>query len=155
MLLNGLPGVGKSTLARRLVADRPGALDLDIDALRALIGGPWEETAEVGRTRALELATAHLRDGYDVLVPQLVADPTEVTRFRDAADEAGARFVHVLLTGEQRLGGEPWQEEIDPATLADYRSRLARLAAVEDDLTEVAVTSPEETAAAVARALSE
>ncbi|MCW2832638.1 MAG: hypothetical protein JWN68_591 [Nocardioides sp.] len=39
--LNGPPGIGKSTLARRYVADHPGVLNCDIDVLRTLIGG-WE-----------------------------------------------------------------------------------------------------------------
>lgn len=39
--LNGPPGVGKSTLARRYVRDNPGVLDCDVDVLRTLIGG-WD-----------------------------------------------------------------------------------------------------------------
>jgi adenylate kinase family enzyme len=48
--LNGPPGIGKSTLARRYVADHPGVLNCDIDVLRSLIGG-WESGfAEAGRS---------------------------------------------------------------------------------------------------------
>ena len=42
ILLNGPPGVGKSTLASRYAAQHPGALRCDIDVLRTMIGG-WED----------------------------------------------------------------------------------------------------------------
>ena len=40
--LNGPPGIGKSTLARRYVAAHAGVLNCDIDVLRTLIGG-WKD----------------------------------------------------------------------------------------------------------------
>jgi predicted kinase len=39
ILLNGPPASGKSTLATRLVAQRPLALNLDIDVVRGYLGG--------------------------------------------------------------------------------------------------------------------
>jgi predicted kinase len=62
--LNGPPGIGKSTLAQRYVDEHPGVLNLDIDRLRALIGG-WRErfaeTGEIVRPVALSMAATHLR----------------------------------------------------------------------------------------------
>ena len=46
--LNGAPGVGKSTIAERLVATRPGWLNCDIDILRTLLGGWQEDFARAG-----------------------------------------------------------------------------------------------------------
>lgn len=37
--LNGPPGIGKSTIARRYADEHPGVLNCDIDFLRTLIGG--------------------------------------------------------------------------------------------------------------------
>lgn len=46
ILINGAPGVGKSTLAQRYVEDQPLALLLDIDELRTALGG-WRERPEL------------------------------------------------------------------------------------------------------------
>lgn len=71
--LNGPPGIGKSVLAQLWAEDHPGALNLDIDRLRALIGG-WRErfaeTGEIVRPLALGMAGTHLRGGRDVVMPQ-------------------------------------------------------------------------------------
>ena len=72
ILLNGAPGVGKSTLAQRYLDDHPLTLLLDIDAIRVSLGC-WQDRDEsklLARHLALGLAQAHLRAGYDVIVPQ-------------------------------------------------------------------------------------
>ncbi len=64
--LNGPPGIGKSTLAQMYADEHPGVLNLDIDRLRALVGG-WRdrfaETGELVRPLALDMAGTHLRAG--------------------------------------------------------------------------------------------
>jgi predicted kinase len=97
LLLNGPPGVGKSTVAAALAARRPGTLVLDVDVVRALISGDRAGTAEPARRLALDMARSHLGAGADVVVPQLVARPDQVARFGRAAADGGARFAHVLL----------------------------------------------------------
>ena len=103
--LNGASGVGKSTLAHRFAAERPGTLLCDIDGLRTLVSG-WEDdfvgTGDAVRTTALAMITAYLRTGRDVVLPQLIVTPSEADRFRAAADEAGAAYVGVVL----RLDGD-------------------------------------------------
>jgi predicted kinase len=100
--LNGAPGVGKSTLARRYAADHPGVLLCDVDALRTMISG-WQDDDEAAgrsRTAALAMITGYLRTGHDVVLPQLVARVDQLSRFAVAAHDAGAAHVHVMLTAD-------------------------------------------------------
>jgi len=99
ILVNGAPGVGKSTLAGRYVDDHPLALNLDIDSLRCAMGR-WEthdESKSLARALAVEMARVHLGAGHDVVVPQLVARIEFVEALERAAREAGAEFCEILL----------------------------------------------------------
>lgn len=98
--LNGPSRVGKSTLARRYVDDHPGTLCLDVDVLVGLIGGWSDDISRAhdrARTDALAAAGAHLRQGEDVVAPQLVTVHDRDVRFRTTAAEAGAEYVEIAL----------------------------------------------------------
>jgi predicted kinase len=98
--LNGPSRVGKSTLARRYAGNHPGTLCLDVDVLIGQVDG-WREDLSaaflVARAHGLALAKSHLRNGQDVVVPQLVTIFDEGNPFEAAAAEAGAGFVEVAL----------------------------------------------------------
>ena len=101
VLINGAPGVGKSTLAMRYGDAHPGTLVLEIDTMRTMVAGWQRDVVGVGeriRSTALAAATAYLREGGDVLVPQLLGSAGQVARFEQAALDGDAGFVHVLLT---------------------------------------------------------
>ena len=105
ILLNGPPGSGKSTLARRYADAHPPALALDVDHIRAMIGG-WRATPGEAGLLARDLATAaartHLTAGHDVVMPQLPASPGFCRP--GAADPKAApalrRFLGVVATPE-------------------------------------------------------
>lgn len=146
ILLNGAPGVGKSTLARRWASDHPGTMVCDIDLLRTWVGG-WESSfVAVGaavRPAAQALIRGYLPSG-DVVLPQLIANAAELDSFSSVAVSAGASFEHVVLrdpvgsVGDRfgrRSGDDPWHAEVrrlvaeagGDAVLDDYARRLTEL----------------------------
>lgn len=100
IFVNGLPGSGKSTYARRFVESRRGWLNLDVDLLRSLLGTASIDFVQAG-AEVQPLALAVLREqigrGGDVIFPQLFFTPAEAAPFEDAVVASGGRVVRTLL----------------------------------------------------------
>lgn len=147
ILVNGPPGIGKSTLARRYALDHPLALVLDIDDLRTAMG-QWEthdESMRLARLLAVEMAQTHLGSGHDVVVPQFLGRYEFVKTLRSVAARCRAAFHEIVLVAPledafTRLTARRKEllaaEAAHPLRLATYDS--ATLQTIIDELSSIA-----------------
>jgi predicted kinase len=150
--LNGPPGIGKSTISALYAHRHPGTLNLDIDALHRFVGG-WEDpdndTHRVLRPVARAMAATHLHGGRDVVLPQYLARPEEITAFEEVAARNGADFVELILLDtkeesiarfERRPDRSEWDEHNRRVVALGGGSRM--LATMYDRLLEIARLRP-------------
>ena len=127
ILLNGPPGVGKSTLAARYADLHPPTLNLDIDSLHYLIGG-WRalgaQVHDLLRPLALAMAHTHLAGGNDVIVPQYVADPHAVAAFELLAHRNESTFREIVLMPARNEAIRRFTERPDDTEWAAHNRRL-------------------------------
>jgi predicted kinase len=137
ILLNGPPGIGKSTLGRMYAESHPLTLDLDIDLVRDMIGKWRSDPHSAGllaRAAVLAAARAHLTAGYDVIIPQYLGRLAFVEQAEALAQEVGAvfRMVVVLDTEENAKRRFDSRGPIDgrPVSGAEFGQMYARLLSV-------------------------
>lgn len=162
MLLNGLPGSGKSTLGRRYLDDHPLALALDIDVIRSMLGCSLEEPAISGlaaRDLARAMARTHLEAGHDVLICQFLGRVDFVDTLDRLAAATGVPFVEVVLTTgideaaeriRRRTRDHSRPEHSDAAILLDRAGGPDALVAMSARLDEVVSSRPATRSVAVA-----
>ena len=128
--LNGPPGIGKSTIGRRYIADHPFAFCLDIDAFRAMIGR-WDEheqeSGRLARRMAVAMARVHLAAGYDVVVPQLVARPEFAVQLRDLAGDVGASFHEIVLLDKPEAAATRFEARAADDVWRAHHAQAARM----------------------------
>jgi hypothetical protein len=109
-------------------------LKCDVDVLRTLIGGWKHDFARAGaliRPAALAMIEAYLREGNDVVFPQMVIDRAELARFEASATNVGAQFVERMLIDTREASvarfhrrghsepGDAWHEHVRTIVTAE------------------------------------
>lgn len=100
ILINGNPGMGKTTIAQRYVDEHPMALNLDIDNIWIMMG-QWQASrpySDIQKVKyAYAIAQMHLAEGYDVVVPNLMESLEQYEMFEKIAKANRALLKEVVL----------------------------------------------------------
>ena len=132
IMMGGLPGTGKSTVAQRLADALPAEwlrIDVIEQALR-LACGLGDEVGEAGYAAAYAIATSRLRSGRSVIAD--CVNPLAATRvaWREVAARASGRSVEVELVcsdaAEHRQRVENRTSDIEGLALPAWPAVLAR-----------------------------
>jgi 2-phosphoglycerate kinase len=154
VLINGVPGVGKSTIARRYAEDYALTLVLDVDQVRGMLGCWLDMPTEAGilaRRIAIEMARISLREGHDVVVPQFLGRFDFILSLEDLCERIHAEFVEVALLGSRedmvrrfsrRTQESPREEHRLAAELLERSGGTNELHNMYNRLVEVLATRP-------------
>ncbi len=127
----GLPGTGKSTLARHL-AERTGAVLLRVDEIEAAMrrnGLTPDQTGVAAYSVAHDVAAPHLRRGFTVIADAV--NPVREARdgWRELAAECGVRHVVIetrCAEDEHRHRVRTRPDDVPGWTYPDWDGVLAR-----------------------------
>lgn len=106
IILNGPPGVGKSTIAARLHEEMPSSLLIDVDELRRTIPDYREQKKESLR-RSYELTIEAIAEGLqgnrDVIVDKAISYADTLDTFTEVGRKEGGEVYELLLTADKNV----------------------------------------------------
>jgi predicted kinase len=101
ILLNGAPGIGKTTIARLLAERTPFTLAFSIDDLKHSLGR-WADDPSRAKAHARMLGVVLIREqlalGQDVILAQYIVRPGFIDELASDAADLGASFHEITLT---------------------------------------------------------
>jgi predicted kinase len=104
IVLNGFPASGKTTIAKKYIAEHSMALSIEADAMVDNIGD-WSNHKEEVRQLTFELtksmAQTYLPSGHDVVLPYFVTTIEEAEEFESIAIACGADYHEFVLYNER------------------------------------------------------
>ena len=147
IILSGPLGVGKSTIAKKYVAEHPLALCLDIDDVRAQLGS-WrenaEESAKLSKAMAEEMARINLQAGYDVIIPQIYRHEQYLENLEAVAKETNAKLHEVVLYVDKPEAIKRFMERggFHKGGLIDKGGGVKKLESMHDEMSELLLKRP-------------
>ncbi len=105
ILLNGAPGVGKSTLASLYAEAHPMTLRIDTDEVRRLIShqrAHGEDSGFLSKKIVGAMAQSYLAESRDVVIAQRCGKIEYVEALEEIAQESGPSFMNFLLMCRKR-----------------------------------------------------
>lgn len=155
ILINGNPGMGKSTLAERYANEHPLTLNLDVDRIWHMMS-EWQtmlsESHRLKQKHSYALAASHLAEGYDVIVPDLMETVDRPETFERIAKLHGAIFREVVLVASvddaierckaraRRMG---YEDGFRPGGVLDTHGRELKLAEMYQNVLAVTALRPQ------------
>lgn len=100
IILNGPPGVGKSTISARLHADTADSVLIDVDELRRSIPNYKEQRREsllLSYEKTKEAIAHNLKEGKTVIIDKGISFPDTLDSFVATGKEQGADIVEIIL----------------------------------------------------------
>lgn len=105
ILINGFNASGKTTIAKKYIADHSLAMTLDADTIIGDHIGDWINHRDEVRQLAFELVKAMIRtylpSGHDVVLPYIITNIREIKAFESIALECDASYYEVFLDNER------------------------------------------------------
>lgn len=104
ILINGFNASGKTTIAKKYIAEHSLAIDIEADALVDNMGD-WtnhrDEAGALAFTLTKAMIRAYLPSGHDVVLPYIVTIGEEAEQFETIARDCDADFYEIVLHNDR------------------------------------------------------
>lgn len=104
IILYGFASSGKTTLAKRYIDEHPLTIAVEGDQIIGMMG-QWRKNEDEARSivfgHTQSITENHLKAGYDVILPYLLSDSSQIDSFEEIAKRCDATFVEAYIDIEK------------------------------------------------------